>query len=130
MFQSIFSPNIVQRQIIRILKLQTLLIFGCVMGFILAEGFYAGLSAFLGGLIALVPAFFHGWRVGLDPQGSASHAHRNFIRGQLSKYFFTVILFSLTFKIFDKINFLALFSSYILSLLVYFIALLIFRDKA
>ena len=88
-----------------------------------------GFSSLVGGVIALVPATFYGWQIVLNVDQGASVVFRRHIRGQIGKYLLTVLMFSITFTVFNQLNIIALFSSYLVALLVYWVALATFKGK-
>ncbi len=124
------NPDLfVPSQIKKVLLMQLGLVAIVSAFFLTFGGYLMALSSLVGGLIALLPACFYGWRVGLTLSFPAKQAFQGHVVGQAGKYVFTIILFSIAFTLFTSINILALFSSYIAALLVYWLALIIFTDK-
>ena len=124
------SDFFVRDQVKKLIKVQFFLICIVSVSFLVFGGAVNGLSALAGGLIALVPTFLYGWRIGINPEPSPWEAYRGQIKGQIWKYFSTAIFFTFTFVIFESVNFLALFSSYIAALLVYWAALANCKEEA
>ena len=124
------DPNpTVRSEVNKLLFLQAALVAGVSSVFGYFGSQEMGFSALLGGMIALLPTSFYGWQIVSNPEQIANLVFRRHIRGQLGKYFLTFLLFSITFLFFNQVNIIALFSSYLFALLVYWVALATFKDR-
>ena len=115
------------RGIVAVLGLQVLVVCGAAIVFLLASGLFAAKSAAIGGLIAVIPGAFYAWRL----IGSRSTLPNNMLRVHFAaeggKLALTAILFGATFAWFRDVSVIPLFATYIATLLVYWLALIVFR---
>ncbi len=113
----------------RLLKTQLLTSILISLLFLLFAGKNEGISAMLGGLIAIVPSILFAKEL-FRYQGAraAQQIVKNFYLGEALKIFSTAILFTLVFVLY-KIAPLAFFSTYIVVLMTYWFAPLFFANK-
>ncbi|MBA2652928.1 MAG: ATP synthase subunit I [Tatlockia sp.] len=99
------------------------------LAFLLLSGKKEGISAILGGLVAIVPSILFANKV-FRYQGAraAREIVKSFYVGEALKILSTAVLFSLVF-VFYKIAPLAFFFTYIVVLMNYWFAPLIFANK-
>lgn len=103
------------------------IIFSIVLAVIFGQ-LYA-LSAFLGGMVCIIPNGYFAWNVfRFNGAKAAKKIANSFYKGEAIKFFLTVVLFTLVFKWFD-IAPLAFFMTYIMGCLVYWLSPLIFNNK-
>ena len=88
-----------------------------------------GLSAALGVIVGIVPTIFYAWRISQPSELSPPRAFGYQVQGEIGKYMITVILFSIVFIFVKELEVVALFSSYISTLLVYWCALIKLNGK-
>ena len=90
-------------------------------------GFDAGVSAVLGGGIAMASALAYAWRA-LRPSGQvvadARRAYRAQVAGEAYKFAVTLLLFVVVFKSYAQLAALPLFLAYVATVVVYWMALL------
>jgi len=90
---------------------------------LLGVGPQAGLAAAAGGLIALVPALYMAVRVfSVPPDAEPKRLLSALYRGEATKFLLTAALFALAVNWFGAV-FLPVIATYILALLVYWLAL-------
>ncbi|QJD28926.1 ATP synthase subunit I [Methylococcus geothermalis] len=108
----------------RIIRWQLIVMVVCGAVAYIAGGWKTAISASAGGLIAFIPNAFFALRFGFfDPTRSARDIVRAFYVGESMKLVLTGVLFFLAFQ-FRELEFLPLFSGFIVALGVYWIALL------
>jgi F0F1-type ATP synthase assembly protein I len=91
------------------------------------QGVDAGISAMLGGGIAVVSGFVYVWRAMRGAEISALDAKKAFqaqVAGEGYKFAVTFLLFALVFKSYGQLAALPLFLAYAATIVVYWIALL------
>ena len=90
-------------------------------------GVDAGVSAVLGGGIAMASALAYAWRA-LRPSGQvvadARRAYRAQVAGEAYKFAVTLLLFVVVFKSYAQLAALPLFLAYVATVVVYWMALL------
>ncbi|MBA2710897.1 MAG: ATP synthase subunit I [Tatlockia sp.] len=113
----------------RLLKTQLLTSILISLLFLLFSGKKEGVSAMLGGLVAIVPSILFAKKM-FRYQGAraAQQIVKNFYIGEALKIFSTAILFTLVFVLY-KVAPLAFFTTYIVVLMSYWFAPLIFANK-
>ncbi|MEW6037242.1 MAG: ATP synthase subunit I [Pseudomonadota bacterium] len=108
----------------RIIRWQLISMVACGAVAYIAGGWKTAISASAGGLIAFLPNAVFALRFGFfDPARSARDIVRGFYVGEALKLVLTGTLFFLAFQ-FRELEFLPLFSGFIVALGVYWIALL------
>ncbi len=122
-------PPTVKSQVTKLLCLQVLVVVLVATSYCYFGDEGMGFSSLVGGVIAVVPATFYGWQILLNVDQRARSVFRLHIRGQIGKYLLTFLMFSISFTFFKQLNIIALFSSYLAALLVYWWALATFKDK-
>lgn len=92
---------------------------------VLAAGLYvfksgsAGLSALLGGLVAIVPSAWFAWRAfHYNGTRQAERVVGSFYMGEVGKFTLLVVLFALVFKLVEPLHVGALFGAFLVTLLV------------
>jgi ATP synthase protein I len=84
----------------------------------------AAASAFVGGLVGFLTSLIYAKKM-LTPQGSEPKAMlAAHYRAEAYKVVFTILLFSLVFTQFRDVQILPLFTAYIATLMVYWVALI------
>lgn len=110
----------------RVVALQILVSVVLAVILLIASGRAAAIAAMLGGAIGFIPAWIYAWRMtavrGTDPKQLLSAQYR----AEFYKFAVTAILFSLSFLLFREVSALFLFLGYLATLLVYWVALVMF----
>ena len=76
-------------------------------------GQHAAISAFLGGLIVVIPAAYFSWRAfAYNQTRSAAKVLGSFYQAELGKLLLTAFLFAAVFKLFSPLNDAALFATF------------------
>ena len=115
------------RGLLSILGLQ-LLVAGCVtLVFVLASGPMAAKSAAIGGAIAFIPGAFYAWRLIVSRDSTPSRLLRAHFVAEAGKLALTFVLFAATFVWMKDVSAIPLFMAYIAVLLVYWLALILFK---
>lgn len=115
------------RQLVSIIALQLAVAFTAAMGFWIASGLLAARSAAIGGLIAAVPGAFYAWRLIRSRQVSPQRMLGVHVAAEFGKLALTFLLFGATFIWIKEVSVFPLFATYIATLLVYWVALLMFN---
>ncbi|UCH49448.1 MAG: ATP synthase subunit I [Betaproteobacteria bacterium] len=117
------------RGLLSILGLQ-LLVAGCVtLAFLLASGPMAAKSAAIGGAIAFIPGAFYAWRLIVSRNANPSRLLRTHFVAEVGKLTLTFVLFAVTFVWIKDVSAITLFVAYIAVLLVYWLALILFKIR-
>ncbi len=102
-----------------------LILLQCIFTALLAAGLYvlkgdtAGLSALLGGLVAIVPGAWFAWRAfHYNGTRQAERIVGSFYMGEVGKFTLLVVLFALVFKLVEPLHIGALFGAFLVTLLV------------
>lgn len=101
----------------------TLVIAGLLL---VIAGALAAKSALIGGAIAFIPGAFYAFRIIRSRRSSPDSMLRAHYAGEFGKLTLTMLLFGATFAWVKEISVLSLFAAYIVTLLVYWAALLMF----
>ncbi len=115
------------RGLLAVLGLQFLVVCSGTLVFLLASGFLVAKSAALGGAIAFVPSAFYAWRLIASRHASPERVLRAHFVAESGKLALTFVLFGVTFAWMKDLSIVALFANYIAALLVYWLALILFR---
>ncbi|MGP9798602.1 ATP synthase subunit I [Halomonas sp. 86] len=94
------------------------------------SGIYAALSAFMGGLASVLPAFYFVWR---GTRRSAKHSQRNVLnlyQAAMGKFGLTVALFALIFALVPPSNPAFFFIAYVAAQLMYWLAPWLVRERS
>ena len=95
-----------------------------LLGWLMA-GRLSGMSALLGGVIALLPNVYFAWKLGVrDDRRTARQVVSSLYGGELIKLLMTAALFAAIYHI-PGVRMLPLFGGYILALTVFWFALLV-----
>ena len=94
--------------------------------FLYFAGPVASKSALVGGAIAFIPGAFYAFRIFRSRYGSPDRMLRAHYAGEFGKLALTAVLFVATFAWVREISVVSLFAAYIATLLVYWMALLMF----
>lgn len=94
--------------------------------FLVLAGALAAKSALIGGAIAFIPGAFYAFRIIRSRRSSPDRMLRAHYAGEFGKLALTMLLFGATFVWVKEISVLSLFAAYIVALLVYWAALLMF----
>ncbi|MGI9288154.1 MAG: ATP synthase subunit I [Pseudomonadales bacterium] len=101
-----------------------LILLQCICTVTLAAGFYVwksdtgGLSALLGGLIAILPSAWFAWRAfRYNGTRQAERIVGSFYMGEAGKFALLAVLFALVFKLVEPLHIGALFGAFIVTLL-------------
>ncbi|GLS84797.1 ATP synthase subunit I [Paraferrimonas haliotis] len=114
----------------KLVFIQTIAVAIVSVGFFVLMGVDAGISAFWGGIIAVVPNFiFATLAFAHAGASSASKVVKTFYWGEALKLMLTMALFSTAFITFKSIGFMPLFVCYVCGLLVHWTAPLYFKQK-
>lgn len=116
------------RQLLGIIGLQMLVAFASALGFGAAIDWIAGKSALIGGLIAVVPGAFYAWRVVRSTSRSAGRMLAAHVVAEFGKLALTALMFAAVFIGLKEVSVIPLFATYITTLMVYWVALMVF-DK-
>ena len=115
------------RGLLSVLGLQ-LLVASCVtLAFVLASGLMAAKSAAVGGAIAFIPGAFYAWRLIVSRNADPSRLLRTHVVAEAGKLTLTFVLFAATFVWMKEVSAIPLFVAYIAVLLVYWLALILFK---
>jgi ATP synthase protein I len=113
----------------RVLMTQAIIAAVATIGFYVLSDFTAVTkSSALGGLIAFIPSAYYVWRSSrlLNPGEAAEILKANY-KAEAGKLGLTAVLFGVAFTQFGPIAAVPLFTTYILTLLSYWVALLLVR---
>jgi ATP synthase protein I len=95
-----------------------------LLGWLMA-GRLSGMSALLGGVIALLPNVYFAWKLGVrDDRRTARQVVGSLYGGELIKLLMTAALFAAIFQV-PGVRMLPLFGGYIMGLTVFWFALLV-----
>lgn len=115
------------RGLLSILGLQ-LLVASCVtLTFLVASGHLAAKSAAIGSAIAFIPGAFYAWRLIVSRNAAPGRLLRTHIVAEAGKLTLTFVLFAVTFVWVKDVSAVSLFIAYIAVLLVYWLALILFK---
>lgn len=115
------------RGLLSVLGLQLLVAGFVTLVFVLASGFAAAKSAAIGGAIAFIPGAFYAWRLIVSRGATPSRLLRAHFIAEAGKLALTFVLFAATFVWIKDVSAVPLFAAYIAVLLVYWLALILFR---
>jgi ATP synthase protein I len=109
----------------RIILIQVAVAVTVALLMLVIQGFTSAVSSFAGGAIGFLTSLIYAKKM-LPPPGSDAkkilHAHYG---AEAYKLIFTILLFSLVFTQYKEVHTLPLFATYIATLLVYWVALII-----
>ncbi|NIO38990.1 MAG: hypothetical protein GTO41_01575 [Burkholderiales bacterium] len=115
------------RGLLSVLGLQLLVAGGVTLIFVLALDPVAAKSAAVGGAIAFIPGAFYAWRLIVSRDATPSRLLRVHFVAEAGKLTLTFVLFAVTFVGMKDVSALPLFTAYIAVLLVYWLALILFK---
>ena len=115
------------RGLLAVLGLQVLVVCSVTVVFLLASGLLAAKSAAIGGAIAVIPGAFYAWRLIGSRDALPGRMLRVHIAAESGKLALTFVLFGVTFAWMKDVSVIPLFANYIAALLVYWLALIVFR---
>ena len=115
------------RGLLSVLGLQLTVAGVVTLVFALASGLTAAKSAAIGGAIAVIPGAFYAWRLIVSRSATPSRLLRAHFVAEAGKLALTFILFAATFVWIKDVSAVPLFAAYIAVLLVYWLALILFR---
>ncbi len=114
------------RAIVSIIAMQIAMAFGVAALFLLFGNWISAKSALIGGAIAFIPGAFYAFRVIVSRQSAPERLLRAHYVGEFGKLTLTMLLFGATFVWLKEISALPLFAAYAATLLVYWVALVMF----
>jgi ATP synthase protein I len=117
----------VTRGLLAVLGLQVLVVCSVAVVFLLASGLLAAKSAAIGGLIAVIPGAFYAWRLIGSRNTLPDRMLRVHVGAESGKLALTFVLFGVTFAWMKDVSVIPLFATYIATLLVYWLALIVFK---
>lgn len=117
------------RALVSVIAMQVVVAIAVAAMFLLFSGSESAKSALIGGAIAFIPGAFYGLRIIRSRNSSPERLLRAHYAGEFGKLMLTVLLFGGTFAWLKGISALPLFAAYAATLLVYWLALLMFSKK-
>ena len=111
-----------------VLGLQLLVVCAVTLVFVLASGLGAGKSAAVGGAIAFVPGAFYAWRLAVSRKADPNRLLRVHMAAEAGKLTLTFVMFAATFAWMKDVFAIPLFVSYIAGLMVYWLALISYKQ--
>ena len=114
------------RAIVSIIAMQVLVAFGVAALFLLFGTWISAKSALIGGAIAFIPGAFYALRLIRSRHNAPEHLLRAHDVGEFGKLMLTVLMFGGTFAWVREISVLPLFAAYAATLLVHWVALVMF----
>jgi len=115
------------RGLLAVLGLQALVACSVTVVFLLASGFLEAKSAAVGGAIAVIPGAFYAWRLIGSRNALPDRLLRVHVAAESGKLALTFVMFGVTFAWMKDVSALPLFANYIAVLLVYWLALIVFK---
>ena len=116
-----------KNQLLTLLMTQFFLVLVISLFFFVSKNISAGLSAFLGGTIAVVPAMLYAFKIINNKHSNLDKILTIHKRGMLIKYFSTFLLFGITYIYIKNYQIVPLITTYILILLSYLGSLILLR---
>ncbi len=116
------------RGLFAVLGLQLLVIGFVTLVFVLASGLGAAKSAAVGGAIAFIPGAFYAWRLIVSRNAASSRLLRVHFVAEAGKLTLTFVLFAATFAWMKDVSAIPLFVAYIAGLMVYWLALIMYKQ--
>lgn len=117
------------RALVSVVAMQVVIAMAIAALFLLFSGSESAKSALIGGAIAFIPGAFYGLRIIRSRNRSPEQLLRAHYAGEFGKLMLTVLLFGATFAWMKGVSALPLFTTYVATLLVYWMALLMFSKK-
>lgn len=114
------------REVTSIIGLQVAAAMSVALVFLGWLGTVAAASALVGGAIAVVPGAFYALRIVRSRNRSPERMLRAHYAGEFGKLALTFAMFAVTFAWMKNVSVLPLFTAYIATLAVYWVALLMF----
>ena len=115
------------RGLLAVLGLQVLVASSIAVVFLLASGLLEAKSAAVGGAIAVIPAAFYALRLIGSRNALPDRLLRVHVVAESGKLALTFVMFGVTFTWMKDVSVIALFVNYIAVLLVYWLALIVFK---
>ena len=115
------------RGLLAVLGLQLLVVCAVTLVFVLASGLGAGKSAAVGGAIAFVPGAFYAWRLVVSRKAAPNSLLRVHVVAEAGKLALTFVMFAATFVWMKDVSVIPLFVAYIAGVMVYWLALILFK---
>lgn len=109
----------------RVVALQMLVALAVALVLLVWKGVVVAMSGLLGGAIGFIPAWVYANRMAAVSDGTPQDLLRAQYKAEFYKFAVTVVLFALTFALFRDVSALALFLTYVATLLVYWVALVL-----
>jgi len=106
-----------------VVALQLLITVAIALVLMVSKGGETAVSAFLGGAIGFVPAWIYVRKMVSAKGGDPQTLLRAQYKAEFYKFAATALLFALTFVLFRDVSALALFMTYLATLAVYWVAL-------
>ncbi len=116
------------RGLFSVLALQLLVAGGVTLVFVFVSGSVAAKSAAIGGAIAFIPGAFYAWRLIVSRNAAPSRLLRAHFVAEAGKLTLTFVLFAATFAGMKDVSAIPLFATYIATLMVYWLALIMFKQ--
>jgi len=116
------------RGLLAILGLQLVVVAVVTLVFVLASGLMAAKSAAVGGAIAFIPGAFYAWRLIVSRRTAPNRMLRVHFVAEAGKLTLTFVMFAATFVWMKDVSVLPLFAAYIAGLMVYWFALIMFKQ--
>lgn len=89
------------------------------------KGATVATSALLGGAIGFIPAWVYAKKMAVDSSGDPQLLLRAQYKAEFYKFVATALLFALTFVFYREVSAAALFLTYVATLMVYWVALVV-----
>ena len=115
------------RGLLEVLGLQVLVACSVTVVFLFASGLLDAKSAAVGGAIAVIPGAFYAWRLIGSRHALPERMLRAHFAAESGKLALTFVLFGVTFAWMEDVSVIPLFANYIATLMVYWLALIVFR---
>jgi ATP synthase protein I len=115
------------RGLLAVLGLQVLVASSITVVFLVASGFLDAKSAAVGGAIAVIPGAFYAWRLIASRKALPDRMLRVHVAAESGKIALTFVMFGVTFAWMKDVSVIPLFANYISVLLMYWLALIVFK---
>jgi ATP synthase protein I len=116
------------RGLLAVLGLQLAVVCSVTLVYLLVSGLTAAESAAVGGAIAFIPGAFYAWRLIGTRNATPDRMLRVHFLAETGKLVLTFLLFAATFAWMKDVSVIPLFAAYIAALMVYWVALLVFKQ--
>ncbi len=107
----------------KVVALQALVTLSIALVLLFWKGPGVAISSFLGGAVGFIPAWIYTQKMAAVSGGEPQDYLRAQYKAEFYKFAVTALLFALTFTLFRDVSAAALFLTYVATLLVYWVAL-------